>query len=344
MKTVKTWLAGWILSGCLGIAAACGGKAAVDGTDSHTHWLKDCQVDGDCGALSCICGVCTKACDEGVDCASFGAETACEVPAGCTARGPTACVAKSPDGGSGGGGGGAGDGALGGGNGVAGSASSAAGCAAMDAHSSGELCLGSLGYAWDGTHCTSIPCRCQGNDCNALFATADACDHAHRSCYAEHAVSRDCVTHADCVVQSRYCCQSCAQVDDPGQVLIATAADSPSLLDAGICVNPQAICDDCVPHNYQSVYAACVEGECRLLDLSRQASCQTAADCRLVTKDCCDCGGDFSASGIVAVDDSFERPDYCPANQGCLACIGGPADGARALCTEGTCTVGLLPR
>jgi hypothetical protein len=347
MKLAKAWFVGWILFASLGLAAACGGKASVDGTDSHTHWLRDCQADDECGDLSCICGVCTKACDEGADCAPFGAETTCEVPVGCSARGPTACLAKSQNGGLGGAGA-AGASSEPGGSGAQGGNGSAAGapdCAAMDARVDPDpVCKRFLeAYAWDGTQCQRIPCGCQGSECGALFPSADACDHAYRACYAEHGVSRACAVHADCVIQSRSCCQSCAPVDDPGQILMATAATAPTLGDAGICVgDPQGGCDPCAPYEYSSVYSACVAGECRLLDLSDRATCQTAADCRLVTKDCCDCGGDFSVFGLAAVDASFVRPDYCPTNPTCAECAGGSTDNARAQCRDGICEVSRL--
>lgn len=43
--------------------------------DSHTNWLKTCDSDSDCGALSCLCGVCTAPC---------GADAACDAAPGST--------------------------------------------------------------------------------------------------------------------------------------------------------------------------------------------------------------------------------------------------------------------
>lgn len=37
--------------------------------DSHTNWLRTCEADADCGALSCVCGVCTLTCSGDADCA-----------------------------------------------------------------------------------------------------------------------------------------------------------------------------------------------------------------------------------------------------------------------------------
>lgn len=42
-------------------------------TGTETNWLKACDRDQDCGALSCECGVCTERCDEARACGLSGA-------------------------------------------------------------------------------------------------------------------------------------------------------------------------------------------------------------------------------------------------------------------------------
>ena len=72
----------WALGGCLALALAWGGckddteRYAPD-TDSETHWLQPCEEDAVCGALSCVCGVCVKACDEDAACAPLGQGALC---------------------------------------------------------------------------------------------------------------------------------------------------------------------------------------------------------------------------------------------------------------------------
>ena len=45
-------------------------------TDSETHWLGACQSDDDCGEdLSCICNLCTLACDD--DCGDLAGDAVC---------------------------------------------------------------------------------------------------------------------------------------------------------------------------------------------------------------------------------------------------------------------------
>jgi glucuronoarabinoxylan endo-1,4-beta-xylanase len=48
---------------------ACEPEPAGPQGDSQTNWLISCRSDADCGALSCLCGVCTLACDEDSACA-----------------------------------------------------------------------------------------------------------------------------------------------------------------------------------------------------------------------------------------------------------------------------------
>jgi hypothetical protein len=351
MKIARAWFLGVSLWGSFSLMMSCGGKSHVDGTDSHTHWLKECERDAECAGLSCICGVCTKACDEGDDCNSFRADAACEVPAGCDARGPTACVLPRPSGGGGVSGGGSansgGSSTSGGGSSGSGGTPAAVDCAAMDAASSGTLCLRTLGYSWNGSVCSPVVCGCVGSQCDELFTTADECDRAYRSCYAERGIGRACTTHGDCVVQTRLCCEPCSAAADPQDVLIATTSDSPTLRNAGICLgDPEGGCDDCVGAIHRGAYASCVEGECRLLDVTDQAKCETVEDCRFVTKDCCPCGGDFTGAGLLAVDASFTLPEYCPADQACPECEGDMPSGALLACDDGvgTCWVGVLPR
>ncbi len=51
-------------------------------TDSHTNWLMQCDADEVCGDLSCLCGVCTRSCDDDAACAGLGVDAACDVGPG----------------------------------------------------------------------------------------------------------------------------------------------------------------------------------------------------------------------------------------------------------------------
>ncbi len=66
------------------VYAGCGESAAIGG-DSETHFLMRC-AQSCAGDLECVCGVCTKLCDEGTACASLskGASCGASAEAGCT--------------------------------------------------------------------------------------------------------------------------------------------------------------------------------------------------------------------------------------------------------------------
>jgi hypothetical protein len=80
-----------------GVAAlavpSCGGATEDGGTDSNTHWLRKCSADSDCGTLSCLCGVCTRPCNETASCADLGETAVCGTsPSTCASASPV-CVA-----------------------------------------------------------------------------------------------------------------------------------------------------------------------------------------------------------------------------------------------------------
>lgn len=78
MRTSRFVLGGRVAAVLLGVyAAACGPSEPRVGT--QTNWLKSCQSSADCGELRCLCGVCTRRCDDELACADLP-EASC-VPA-----------------------------------------------------------------------------------------------------------------------------------------------------------------------------------------------------------------------------------------------------------------------
>jgi hypothetical protein len=49
---------GLILVAIALVLSACTDSRTRPARESQTHWLKDCNVDDDCGDLMCICNVC----------------------------------------------------------------------------------------------------------------------------------------------------------------------------------------------------------------------------------------------------------------------------------------------
>lgn len=84
--------------GAIGAALACSpGDSEYMKTGSQTNWLKQCTDESECGELSCLCGVCTSACDTDPTCpglsgASCMRRSDAEAVAVCGGRAPEASL------------------------------------------------------------------------------------------------------------------------------------------------------------------------------------------------------------------------------------------------------------
>jgi hypothetical protein len=86
-------VAGWML-----LPACASDHTQSVGPDSETHFLRGCKKSSQCGAPSCICGLCTLTCDSQNACKSAGssaqcmdnAEPSCETPKVCDVECSTA--------------------------------------------------------------------------------------------------------------------------------------------------------------------------------------------------------------------------------------------------------------
>ncbi|HVU01392.1 MAG TPA: hypothetical protein VHE30_06555 [Polyangiaceae bacterium] len=72
------------------IPSACE-SSGTSGKDSNTNWAQVCADDSQCGALRCLCGTCSRACENAGDCSGLPA-AACESDVECAAA-PSKCVA-----------------------------------------------------------------------------------------------------------------------------------------------------------------------------------------------------------------------------------------------------------
>jgi hypothetical protein len=65
----------------LALLPGCESDTGAPSTNSQTHWLRSCEADADCeDALSCLCGVCTRACEATEACAGLDGEAVCASP------------------------------------------------------------------------------------------------------------------------------------------------------------------------------------------------------------------------------------------------------------------------
>jgi hypothetical protein len=77
------------------------------------------------------------------------------------------------------------------------------------------------------------------------------------------------------------------------------------------------------------------------------AACSADEDCTVQFKDCCACGSDGSANGVVAVSDVTGHFDsVCGGFQSCPECVGPPLpEGVSARCEQSRCVLdGVPPR
>jgi hypothetical protein len=214
------------------------------------------------------------------------------------------------------------------------------GCQPMDAKASGARCATIAGYRWNGELCEGIACSCVGSDCGRVFASMAECDRAHDRCYAAQGLLRHCARHSDCSLLPRACCTGCGV--PTADSYLALGRDALSPVQAMTCLgDPSADCLDCDSGTNPSLYAACIDAQCSVVDVSASASCLIDSDCRLVSKDCCDCGGDFSERGVMSVNYSYERPQRCD-GVGCDGCIPNDPSNTFAVCLPDRGACGLI--
>ncbi|MGF1467882.1 MAG: Kazal-type serine protease inhibitor [Sandaracinaceae bacterium] len=78
-------------------------------------------------------------------------------------------------------------------------------CAAQDAEGVGP-CLLFLGAAWDGEACVGLGgCRCEGEDCDDLYPTVEACRAARAACLDTCTADEQCPTDQHCYFPTGSC-------------------------------------------------------------------------------------------------------------------------------------------
>jgi hypothetical protein len=181
--------------------------------------------------------------------------------------------------------------------------------------------------AWD---ISELDCDCPVGTGGATTGTGEAAGAMPDSWF-------ECETSDDCTRHSASCCGECGVYTSDD--VIATNRDGWSSYIDAMCGTDYA-CDACYTNERPSITAVCREGRCTVVDLSQDpmTACTRNEDCRVRTKDCCECGGHLL--DLVAVATSAESSYaelVCEEGTGCDDCTELYAETAR--CLDGHCAV-----
>lgn len=149
-----------------------------------------------------------------------------------------------------------------------------------------------------------------------------------------------CVVNSDCVLRAESCCGACgtATREDSIAINVQHAAEYAER----VCKNQG--CDDCVMPQDATLLATCRAGHCAVVDLMQHPSteCQSDADCRVRTNECCECGGAVDIEHLVSIASSGAGSFadlVCDPSHGCPECE--PEYPAVPVnCVQGRCRVG----
>jgi len=150
-----------------------------------------------------------------------------------------------------------------------------------------------------------------------------------------------CAGPSECIVVPASCCGSCgaATRGDAVAVNVARSSDYRRPMCDGVG------CPACFMEQDPSLVATCRAGRCEVADLHTEpaAECSSDGDCRVRTRDCCECGGDVSRAGIIAIATSH-IVDYealvCDPGTACLECAPVyPAEVSAVCSSAGFCDV-----
>lgn len=134
--------------------------------------------------------------------------------------------------------------------------------------------------------------------CPTGFELEELCDPA-----AECAdFAAPCSRHDECALAITDCCGPCGlpSLDDFDAIRASRAADHMAF----VCPDPGGTdCPDCVTFDNPSLGARCEAGRCQGYDVRRLplSECASDAQCRVRTRDCCECGGATDRASLVAV-------------------------------------------
>ncbi len=147
-----------------------------------------------------------------------------------------------------------------------------------------------------------------------------------------------CEQPSDCVVVPQSCCGSCgaATREDSRAVNVTVAATwrRSNCQDQG--------CPTCYRPRDPTLVATCESGSCGVVDLHLHPalSCAADDDCRLRTSSCCECTGDATVEGLIAVSEENRYAALvCDRGQACPECAPVYPSEPRAVCRGDHCEV-----
>ena len=146
-----------------------------------------------------------------------------------------------------------------------------------------------------------------------------------------------CDLTSECVIRSQSCCGTCgaATRDD----VTALNQDFVSTYASNECLGQG--CPACYKATDPTLFAQCMQGLCTVVDLLQHpvTQCSSASDCRIRTKDCCECGGGMNEESLLAINVGQEAAFsalVCDPNTACPECMPDYPD-VVADCQNGRC-------
>jgi hypothetical protein len=174
---------------------------------------------------------------------------------------------------------------------------------------------------------------------------------AGSACLAQHTAGGDgglpadlqaCDGNEQCVVVPESCCGTCGAAT-PGDAIGVNVTQAGAY--RALACEGHAGCPACYVDQDPTLVGTCAAGRCAVVDLEEHAvtACAADEDCRLRTRDCCECGGDATVTGLIAIRADAEAAYValvCNADTACAECAPIYPDEASAVCTSaGHCAV-----
>jgi hypothetical protein len=152
-----------------------------------------------------------------------------------------------------------------------------------------------------------------------------------------------CDVSPECIVVPESCCGSCGAATRGDA--IAVNVDRADVYRTVVCEGTGA-CPACFLQQDPTLVATCLAGQCAVVDLEDHpvTECEHDDDCRVRTRDCCECGGDTSPAGLIALRVGEAEQQYadlvCDPDDPCPECAPLLPEDATAFCSSaGRCVV-----